>query len=202
MTNVPCHTAKCYSHLVEEKTVYTFTIGRKKKNKKLVIDFTNSEFFHLAGIQHINDVEFPTPKTEDNFLLIRDDITFQEKILASKQYPNIIERITHLEHLDWLLMKPDDTVVWEQSRANFKTDLRTDYLFSRTHDSLYDFFGIKKIADGSYKGNTFFVETSKKYINGQTKWTVLKIERSTENSSETLFVHPRFNEDKVNQDNS
>lgn len=145
MINILCYSANKYSELVKNNVIYTFTIGRKGKSKRIIIDFTNNEFYHLAGLHYIKDVEFPSPKAEEIFLLIRDNNEFQEKILASSKLPKIIERLTHIEHLDAVLNHPDDVVVWEQKRANFSTNLKADYLVSRMHDSVYDIFGIKKV---------------------------------------------------------
>lgn len=52
----------------------------------------------------------------------------------------------------------------------------------------------KKSSDEHYKGNTFIVETNNKYTNGQTKWAILKIERSCKGYLETLFTHKNYKE--------
>lgn len=200
MTNVPCHTAKCYSLLVEEKTTYTFTIGRKGHTRKITIEFTNDEFKHLAGLQYLKDIKFPSPKAEDALIFTRDSPSFQQLILSSVSFSQISERITHLEHLDWVLRQPDDIVVWEQKKSRFGSKLSADYIISRLHNQKCDIFGIKQKGI-NYRGVTFIVNTHERYISGQTKWTVLKIERSDKNTSEMVFVSPRFKEDETTTDN-
>ncbi|MBD9365110.1 hypothetical protein IAP91_06600 [Leuconostoc mesenteroides] len=199
MTNIPSQTASSYSAIVEANTIYTFTVGRKNKTKRIVIDFTNDEFRHLAGFQYLTDVEFPSRKSENIFFLTRDNTDFQETILASTMYSKIEERITHLAHLDWVLSHPDDIVVWSPTRAKMYSKLKADYLISRKHEGKYDIFGIEK-GNKNYHGVTFMVEETDKYINGQTKWFILKIERSTKVTSEILFVSPSFREDELNTD--
>lgn len=69
MINIFCYSANKYSELVKNNVIYTFTIGRKgkSKSKRIIIDFTNNEFYHLVGLHYIKDVEFPSPKAEEIF---------------------------------------------------------------------------------------------------------------------------------------
>ena len=81
---------------------YEIKLGRKGKEYNLLLHFPYDSFFHLAGIQHLDDLKFSSTNRERIFkdILSGDlKIEYLKKSLKYEQY-KVEERIANLYLLE------------------------------------------------------------------------------------------------------
>lgn len=88
------------------KVSYEFHVSEKRKIKRILLDFSQKDFFHLAGFQHLKDISLPRNRAKTVEYILNRKIT-DETLLKSKYYyrrekdeKNIRGRIGELRYLE------------------------------------------------------------------------------------------------------
>lgn len=179
---------------------YRLFLGRKGKSFELVITFNPVDFFHLAGLQKLNNYELnrlPKGKTF-NCILNREitDAIFNNVTSADE----ILQRIKVLTQLETLL--DDNNTAFLNFNAKIaKSKIRADYMAKGFLDGsrVVFFFFVKgderNISDrGNYRVNSIFPLSKQDFSIGQTKYTLLLKEKITANDKILLYRHTNFND--------
>lgn len=83
---------------------YRFVVSKNRKTQELILNFSNSDFFHLAGLQHLTDINIPRNRKDilKNILIknkITDSILNKSRFYKCTEH-NIKSRITLLCFLE------------------------------------------------------------------------------------------------------
>ncbi len=174
-------TAEAYSILVDIE--YHILLGKKNKNVSLAISFEETNFFHLAGFQYLEDMpDILRSRRDLLFHKILSGLITQAKIESSKFYSSIKDRIEYLTYLEQI-MDSNETVFRYNSKLEVFSAIQADFLMKNTVQARNVFvFLSEDKSSGKYFCRSFFPQTDKDYSEGQAKWTLLykkKIHKST-----------------------
>ena len=62
-----------------ENTIYKIVVGRKGKAYTIQLHFPPESFFHLAGLQHLTDITFPSKNKERIYKeILKHKVTLQD----------------------------------------------------------------------------------------------------------------------------
>lgn len=184
--------AQAYEKLLDIE--YLIVIGRKNKTLSLTIDFDANHFFHLAGLQYLEDIP--------DILRSRRDVVFNrilagsitpQQISDSSFYSIIQERVDYLALLE-SIFDDNKTVFKYNPKLEAFSIIQADFLMKNEIQSRNVFTFLSQNAEtGNYYCRSFFPQIDKDYSLGQTSWTLLykkKIKKST--GAETV-LYDRLN---------
>lgn len=192
MSDILYDAAKKYSNLFDKG--YHIVLGRKGRVYEINLRFEKDDFFHLAGLQHLSDVTFPSQNRERIFKeILLGNITI-DMIKNSEFYEkcDIEARFTNLYRLEKML--DSSKVLFYINHNEYKkyTRIVADYLcrYIDVTDEFY-FFMIKskypKIED-EYGGCSFFKKEKTDYCKGTAETKILLNEKITELGTENETI--------------
>lgn len=186
---------------------YRIVLGRKKQSYILDIRFPAESFFHLIGLQHLEDLIFPSQNKERIYKEILEGNVTQEFIEKSQYYEkwDIEDRIKLSMHLEEML----DNLP-EYFRINMKiyktyTSINADFL-ALLHDPLNTLSQIYYFLIHSYTVElplrftscSLFRKRERDYTYGTSKTTLLLVEKVEDVENNTvveLFRNPNYKEE-------
>ena len=119
-----------------KESIYKIILGRKQKSYQIMLHFPEESFFHLAGLQHLTDITFPSKNKERIFKEILNGKITNAMLKKSVFYDKwfIEERLTSLYHLkDMLDVQSTTYLIHQQSYIQY-TKIKADYLFEQKID--------------------------------------------------------------------
>ena len=172
---------------------YVFVLGRKNVKATIHLIFHDTNFYHLAGLQHLEDIAHLRRNKKEIFKKILNQQIKIEDIQKSRFYKDIEGRVAALSLLP-LLLDSNETIFKYNKERNCFSLIDADYLLENTlnRQTLYTF--LSKYPNDTFFCRSFFPKDKKDYSVGQTRWTLLfkkKINKST-NTEEILFRHKNF----------
>lgn len=185
-----------------KNVVYKIVVGRKGKSYTLQLHFPPESFFHLAGLQHLTDITFPSKNREriykeilNHNLGIQD---IQKSIFFDKWY--IEERLNDFYYLEELLDSNTVTYLINSTRYIQYTSIRADYLCEHNIDTgiLYLFIVRERKSPkfpDECTGCSLFTKHNVDYTYGTAKTTTLLIEKQTDTDKIQIFRNPAYKED-------
>lgn len=184
---------------------YEIVLGRKGKLYKLALHFPPDAFFHLAGLQHLKDITFPSTNKERIFKeILSKKFTFKSISKSIFLKSNFIEeRITNLHLLETMLDSNTITYLINRNEYIKYTNIKADYLFEYKDigaSVFYLFIFIQKLKPRFLNeciGCSFFKKHDLDYTNGASKTTVLMISKianygSENESREIKYRNPAY----------
>ncbi len=182
---------------------YEIILGRKGNSYELKLHFPYESFFHLSGMQHLEDLRFPSSNKERIFKEILNGNLTGEYLKKSEYYDTwrIEERITNLYLLESIL--EDNKVMYKINPKAYTqyTGIIADYLLEYKEKDIFYLFVIEEKLSPKFpkehKGCSFFKKYLTDYTRGTAKSTLLllnKIEKmgtEFENKIE-LYRNPSF----------
>lgn len=181
---------------------YIFTMGRKGKKHEIHLIFDKTDFAHLAGLHKLTDIAIlknPANKIFDS--IINKELTF-EMINKSKFLQSAIERLTIIEHFDFIFTQQNSHFKWVKPSNDYS---RIDcdfliYFFYEDFESSTEIEGYLFLEKYRKKNNhlckSTFQKTDTAYEKNQRKMTLLKTVKKDkiENSEKTKFLNPIYKE--------
>lgn len=173
--------AKEYNKL--HNVVYDIKLGRKGKAYNLMLHFPSESFFHLTGMQHLDDLKFPSSNKERIFKEIlkgRLTIEYLKKSIHYKEW-NIEERIRNLYLIEKIL--EDNKVIYKINPREYRnySTIIADYLLEYQDIDIYYLFVIKERMtpkfDNEHKGCSFLKKDKADYTRGTAKTTLLLLNK-------------------------
>ena len=109
-------------------TQYEIIIGRKGQLSKIVLDFSETEFVHLAGLHKLTDNEFFRTASRKKVFeyALNGDISY-ETLAKSERFDFVKERIEYFEFLENML-DSNDIIFKYNSKKNVFSLIQADYL--------------------------------------------------------------------------
>lgn len=164
---------------------YEIILGRKEKAYRLMLHFPAESFFHLAGLQHLTDITFPSQNKERIFKDILagkiTEETIRKSVFYEKNFVN--ERLLYLGILQEML--ESNSVVFLINPKDYAryTKIKADYLFTYKYlemNELYFFSFIETRNprfENECKGCSFFKKHDVDFTKGTSKTTTLMINK-------------------------
>jgi hypothetical protein len=126
------------------KSVYIITYGFRKKKYCLNLEFLNSHFYHLAGLQYLKDVELPKVSKSKlcQYILEHHDKLYHLK--KSEFWLEWVEpRLNALISLEKLLDGDYRLYKYNPKFSQFYSDICADYLITdpNTNQVIFLFLG-------------------------------------------------------------
>lgn len=164
---------------------YEIKLGRKGKEYNLLLHFPYDSFFHLAGIQHLDDLKFSSTNRERIFkdILSGDlKIEYLKKSLKYEQY-KVEERIANLYLLEDIIENNDVTYKINPRFYTQYTEIVADYLLEYVDAETFYLFLVKERIypkfENEHKGCSFFKKYYTDYTRGTSKSTLLLLNKIT-----------------------
>lgn len=184
-------------------TRYEFHVSEKRKIKKIVLDFSQRDFFHLAGFQHLTDIALPRNRNTTTRDILTGRIT--EQILSkSKNYANTIkdgkgieDRICELRYLEEYLDTDNMIKIFSIKDTPFLfSDIVADYVIestiSKRNKTVYIFLKERREESGIYCVVSFFTKNKITYGGQKLYWMLKK--KIAQEETKILYKHKNYDE--------
>ena len=182
---------------------YQFVVSKKRKTRKIVLNFLESDFFHLAGLQYLTDISIPKNR-KDILKNIVEKRKITDLMLQKSQFftnsqtnKNIKSRIEELRFLEEYL--DTDNYIRIYSIRNLKylsSNINAEYIIESrlggAKYSVYIFLRERKEMPGTYGVVSFFKKEKVTYGGDNLYW-LLK-EKICDGYALTLYKHPDYDD--------
>lgn len=169
---------------------YRIIVGRKGKKTEFLIEFKKENFFHLVGLQKLNDIVYPTENKERIFDLIIEDQITEDFISRSNKFQTInSERIIPFNNIEKIMDSNNLVFKFNRSHNNW-TNMKCKFILENLENEnnpIYVFI------DGEYELNekmfcrSFFIKTNRDYTAGNTKTTLLYKEKINKETGKSII---------------
>ena len=153
---------------------YEIIIGRKSQIYKIILNFSETEFVHLAGLHKLVDNEFFRTSSRKKVFdyAVNGKISY-DSLAKSENFDFVKERIEYFEFLESML-DSNNIIFKYNAKKNVFSLIQADYLLKSSHDSrdIYIFLDRLENSD-SHFCRSFFPKGDKDYTVGQAKYTLL-----------------------------
>lgn len=185
-----------------KNVIYKIVVGRKGHSYTMMLHFPEESFFHLAGLQHLTDITFPSTNKERiykeilNGKITIDDI--KKSIFYEKWF--IEERLANLYMLQEMFDSNSVIYLIHSKKYVMYTRIKADYLCEQKMEdgSIIYFFSVIEKRMPKFKnecrGCSFFKKHSTDYTNGTSKTTTLLIEKNINDNLEVIYRNPSYKE--------
>lgn len=180
---------------------YRFVVSKNRKTRELMVDFCDSDFFHLAGLHYLTDISIPKNRKEilKNIIekkKITDTLLQKSRFFTNpEQDKNIKSRIEELRFLEEYL--DTDNIIRIYNTRNLKylnSNINADYIiesqFKGAKDVVYIFLREREENPDKYGVVSFFKKDNITY-GGDSLYWMLKEKRSAKKSI-ILYQHPKY----------
>lgn len=176
--------AKAFDHLLNIK--YHIVIGRKGKLTELNILFSPTEFHHLIGLHKLHDLHLARDNREKIFHQILSGKIPIDHLKKSKYFPIIQNRIQPFHEIETILDSNNLIFRYNQKLHTFSL-IEAEYLLSTPYQNtdIYIFLDQQDESD-CFFCRSFFPKEDKDYTKGQPIYTLLKKEKITISTGETI----------------
>ena len=183
--------AKAYLNLIDIE--YQLILGRKNKTIALSIYFDENQFFHLAGLQYLEDrPDILRSRRAVVFNKILKGIISKQLIESSSFYKEIKERVDYLAYLEQIL-DSNKTIFKYNPKLDTFSSISADFLMKNEIQmrNIFTFLSQDK-AIGKYFCRSFFPQIDKDYSEGQTTWTLLYKKKIQKSTGQETVLYDRF----------
>ena len=180
---------------------YKFIVSKNRQTREIRVNFHNTDFFHLAGLQYLTDITLPRNKKETlNDILFKKKITDgiigkSQKFINPEPEKDVKSRMEELRFLEEYI--DNDNIIQIFTMRNMRnaySNIRGEYVIkSKLPNSsivVYLFLSRRKEEPEYYGLISFFVEESISYGGDKLYW-MLK-EKKTLHGWKTLYRHNSY----------
>lgn len=174
---------------------YEMICGKSKKLYPIILTFDPSEFYHLAGFPHIDDIvfniQFPKSKMLEKVL---DGTITNNMISSSENYETIVKgKLQAIIQLEQLLDNCYKAYLYDPKRLPFYTKIIGKYLIVDESNDVVFLFA-DSTDETNYFSRSTFVMGDQDFRANQSKITVLKVEKTDLETgiTEQLYVKDGF----------
>lgn len=195
---------RIFQNLINYK--YKFIISYRKKAYSFELSFDEKDFFHIAGLHYLNDIDIPrTPKIL--FDKIKNNKINDEYLSKSiyylkveESYARIKSRIFALKFLEQFLDNKNIICKYVKYK-NIYSNINADYMIKSTlgHMTAYIFLKRRNVKNSDYCICSFFLETDYQY-NGINVYWLYKSKIDLHSGKETI-LYDRLKKDNINKIN-
>ena len=191
-----------------ENSIYRIVVGRRGRSYSIMLHFPPESFFHLAGLQHLTDLTFPSTNKERVYKEILEKRLTLNDIEKSLFYSKwfIEERLKSFCHLKEMIEGDTITYLINAKRYITYTSIKADDLCEHKVclDVLYLFMVMERyhpIFMNECKGCSLFRKHGYDYTIGASRTTTLLIEKEEKGKDKiVIFKNPAYIEEESNKD--
>ena len=186
---------------------YKFVVSKNRKTREIILNFYDSDFFHLAGLHYLTDISIPRNKKETlkNIIekkKITDSLLYKSRFFTHPEPDKDIKsRMEELRFLEEYL--DTDNLIRIYSIKNMKylqSYITADYMiesqFKDASDVVYIFLRQRKENPNAYCVTSFFKKDTVTY-GGDSLYWMLKVKQNS-NQCIILYKHPNYNKISFN----
>lgn len=186
-----------WNNLLDKK--YFIVVAHKGKKKEIELSFLNEDFYHLAGMQYAQDVDFGINKAEYYGELLVPAILNKtldsSKIESSRNWIKISGRLTAIINLQNTLDNDFKIFSFNKNKVGVFSRLEARYVIKNLiSDEEYFVFFDKQ--EGRYYCKSAFKKECVDYTKNQTPLTLLQKTKIFCDNSKLLFLKDNFEEIK------
>ncbi|MCQ2596568.1 MAG: PBECR4 domain-containing protein [Treponema sp.] len=170
---------------------YEIILGRKNTTVCLIISFEKRHFYHLAGLQYIEDLR------ELSLMNIQSDKVFHniisqklsaQKIESSQNYSRIQDRVDFLYSLENIFDSNETIFKYDPKKNILTSKIQGEYLMKNNFQNTDLFVFLDKSDNGKYYCRSFFPQSFSDYSKDQTRWTVLSKKKRWKNQDIEIIL--------------
>ena len=184
---------------------YFFVVSKNRKTIDFELDFRETDFYHLCGLQHLKDIAIAKDKGKTLSLveqgLITDDLLSKSSFyrdLSFNENSDIESRISEGRFLQQYLETDNIIRIFHLHNTKWITSqIRAEYVIkSKLKNSpTYVFIFLRKRDESNTYGIVSFFKMKNNDYGGDRLYWMLKKRRNTDGKETVLFRHPNFKED-------
>lgn len=181
--------AKNFEKLLDVQ--YHITIARKGNHIEIRLGFEPVDFHHLAGLHKLKDLRISRAERTSVFEKILNGEISDSDIQRSRHFSEIEKRLQFLTHLESILDSNELVFRYNQSPSPFSV-IQAEFLLSTpvNSDEIYVFLDKRKDCSCHFC-RSFFPKGDKDYTVGQTKYTLLRKEKTVLSTRESTVQYER-----------
>ena len=180
---------------------YKFIVSYQRKTREIKLDFRESDFFHLAGLQYLTDLAIPRNRKTILKCIMSECLITDEVLCKSKYFSNknsgvdIKSRIEELRFLEQYLDTDNMIKIFSvKDDVYLKSKIDAEYIIEsklkNCNTSVYIFLARRSEDTDYYCVKSFFVK-DKVIYGGQALYWMYK-EKILEGRSRVLYSHKNF----------
>ncbi len=202
MADIIFESAKNFQELKQYE--YRFVVSRKRKTQQLKLDFRDSDFYHIVGLQYLKDIEIPRNR-KTILKEILDKKTIQDETIKKSRFYNnsllncnVQSRIDASRFLSTYLEINNLIFIYSLSgRPYIHSHINADYIIeSRLPNSLTTVYILLKQRkeDEYYSIVSFFPKGNISYGGDALYWMLKEKRNKATNTVITLYKNENYNE--------
>lgn len=180
---------------------YKFIVSFQRKTREINLNFQESDFFHLAGLQYISDLAIPKNRKITIYNILKKKCITDEMLGKSKHFCNknseidVKSRIEELCYLEDYLDSENIIKIFSiKDDVYLNSKIDAEYLIEsklkNRHVSVYIFLTRRKESEDFYCVKSFFVKKKIVYSGNAMYW--MYKEKIMNGISNVLFKHKDF----------
>lgn len=188
--------------IILENYTYRFVVSQNRKTKELLLNFTDSDFFHLAGLHYLTDISLPQNRHETLKNIIEKKKISDALLHKSRFYINpkpdkdIKSRIEELRFLEEYLDTNNIIRIYNtQNNKYLQSFIKADYLiesqFKNLNHIVYIFLKTRNENPSHLRVSSFFKKDIITYGGDKLYW-MLKEKIDSSGNSSILYQHPNY----------
>lgn len=191
MANKLQRCALAFQKLID--TQYEIIIGRKGQISKIILNFSETEFVHLAGLHKLVDNEFfRTASRKKVFDYALDGKIAYDALTKSENFDFVKERIEYFEFLENMLDSNEIIFKYNSKKQVFSL-IQADYLLQSTHNSRDIYIFLDRLENSDFHFcRSFFPKGDKDYTAGQAKYTLLYKKKTNKITGESEIQYDKL----------
>lgn len=187
--------------LILEQFEYQFVISRRRKLQTIKLNFKNTDFFHIAGLQYLTDIIIPQDRAETikeiviNHSVSEQIISKSENFISKDSKKDVKSRIEELRFLEEYLNTENFIKIFNiNNQKGMSSVIRADYLieswFKNISDIVYIFIRHREEDPEHYCIVSFFKKGEVAY-SGDKVYFMEKVRRFG-NSEQVIYANPNY----------
>ena len=180
---------------------YKFIVSFQRKTQEINLNFKESDFFHLAGLQYLSDLAIPRNRKTILHNIENDDSFTDDFLQKSKHYQNnnaeidIASRIGELRFLEEYLDTDNMIKIFSvKDDIYLKSKIDAEYIIEsklpNSHTVVYIFLARRKESIDYYCVKSFFVKRKIVYSGNSLYW--MYKEKLKNDEVKVLYKHKNF----------
>ena len=184
-----------------ENYTYRFVVSQNRQSKELLLNFCDTDFFHLAGLHYLKDISLPQNRRETLKNIIEKKIITDQLLCNSRFYTHpkpdkdIYSRIDELRFLEEYLDTNNIIHIYNTRNDKYlRSFIKADYLiesqFKGSKNIVYIFLKQRNDNPSYLCISSFFKKNNLSYSGDKLYW-LLK-EKISHNKHTILYCHPNY----------
>lgn len=181
-------------------TKYHFVVSKKRVTRNISLGFASTDFYHIAGLQYLSDVDIKRNRGDTISLVINGRIT--DSLLQKSRFyygkdgeeRSVFNRIEELRNLRQYIESDNYISIFELRESRTGSCIDAEYVInSRLRGGIKEvFIFLRKREENEEYGIVSFFVKGKRDYRGEKLYWMLKERIEEDGSRIILYKHPTF----------